>query len=417
MTARVQWAEFVALMWRPATLAVLGGTFVLGFVDSVQVLGRPPLGLAGTLALNTDGTLTYGLAGSALLTALVVSGYNSLADVWHTRGDGLFERLGTALGFVVPLAILTRLVAIAGVEAGGVVDGLRRGWRWGSLVPLPASDLLSGQCRQIVAYLIAGVFGAIVALAARNQIAAVAVVLAATVPYIPFVGALANRIGPALDAFPWAPFGALRGALTGNGGIFGNDPEHIRMVSATPATLALVGWLVVGVAWFFLSGSVRGDKMILMYAVPMPAALAVVVAASLTLPPAMADNVPWRWTPQWRHARDQGQDSRQVAQRWADLTAAKDARASRLFVTGEPSAVDPDIAEVLGAASSVEAEPESDMVSPEYVRLNMTFDPVRRSGNVVIDAAQLQVRLRAVGSGWRISRVEGPFVHVEVAAH
>jgi hypothetical protein len=407
--------ELPVLLRRPACAAVVAGIVLLGLVDAAQVLGRRPLGLVGTLALNTDGVLTYGLAGSALMSAVVVSGYNSLRDLWHVSGSGLYERLSRALLFAVPVALVARAAAVTGVEAGGAVDGLRRGWQWGSVVPVRGTDLMAAQGRQMLAYLIAAAFGALVGLAARSQMVAITVVLATTVPFTPLVGALANRVGPVLDVFPWTPFGALRGALTTNGAIFGQDPDQLRLVSTPAASAVLVVWFTATVAWYLLGTSVRSDRAVLMYVVPLPAAVALVALTAILLPPAMAGHVPWRWAPDWRDAKERGEDSRQVAQRWADLTRADDANAQSLFAVSAPAQVGQDVIEVLTAAQRITVQPESEMFKPDYVRVELTFDPVRRSGNLLLDKAQLQIQLRRVGSDWRIVRVEGPYVHVRVA--
>jgi hypothetical protein len=409
-------SEFRAVVRRPLTPVLLAGVFVLCAVDAAQSPGRPPLGLLGSLALNTDGNLTYGLGGAALLAGLAVAGYDELADVWHAYGVGAFERFVRALVYALPLAIVARVTAIAGVLTGGAIDGARRGWRWGSLVPIDFGDFATGELRLLLAYLAIAALGSMVALACRSQVVTAAVILAGTAVYVPFVGALANRAGPVLGVLPWAPFGALRGALTGNGAIFGVDTNQMRIVEPLPAALAFVGWFAVLAAWYLMRPALgSADRTVLMYAVPVPAALAVACVAGLALPAAMEGHVPWRWSPQWREATASGQDSRQVSQRWAKLTAQGSDTAG-LFVSAAAAADIPgDVATVLRDADSVTVSSESSMLTPEYTQLEIEFRPVRRSGNLVIDRAQLQLHLKQVGSGWRIIRVEGPFVRVEAA--
>lgn len=408
--------ELRAITRRPMTVLVLGGVFALCVVDAAQPLGRPPLGLVGSVALNTDGSLTYGLAGSALLTGLVVAGYNDLADLWHARGIGLFERLVRTLLYSVPIAAAVRLVAVAGILVGGAIDGARRGWRWGSLVPVDRSEMLTGQARVLIAYLVIAAFGSLVALVCRSQAVTASVVLAMTAVYVPFVGAIANRAGPVLDVLPWLPFGAVRGAVSGNGAILGTDPTQARVVETLPASLVFIGWLVAVAAWYLLRPAAgTGDRAWVMYAVPVPASLALVCVAGLALPAAMDGHVPWRWSPEWRHAKAEGQDSRQVSELWAER-AGHQADITPLFVSAAAARAVPDDARtVLRNGNHVTVAPESSMLSPEYTRVTVEFHPARRSGTLLIDRAQFQLRLKQVGKTWRIVRVEGPFVRVQAA--
>jgi hypothetical protein len=416
MTSTRTRAEVLAVVRRPAAGVLLVLGTVLCAVDAAHPAGREPLGIAGSIVLPADGNLTYGLA-TALFTALVVTaGHDQLADLWHATGMRLAERLARCLAIAALIGICVRALCVVALAVGGAIDGARRGWQWGSTVPL--NDVARGQGRVLVCYVLAAALGALIALAVRRTTTAVVVGLLMTVPYLPLVGSLTNRARPLLGVLPYGPFGALRGALTGNGAIFGDDPSHARVIAVATAVEVFICWTVVlSVAVMNRSAAAWQRRDGLLAAAPLVAALSLAGIAGGVLPQSLANTVPWQWRPAWRHAHAAGWDSRQVASRWAGLERSdRSAATAELFVHAATTAgVGDDTHEALHALTTFKVEPVSAMLYPTAVRLEVTYAPPLRSGNVAVDAAQFQLHFRYIQGRWLIEHVDGPFIHATVA--
>lgn len=420
MTGRPAWssqrsrAELGVALRRPAIWGLLGATVVICAIDSARPSTHEPYGVLGSLLLSTDGNLTYGLAAALFVGIGVGSSSARFTDIWHTRGVGSASRTAIAVVTSMIGALACRVAAVAGVMAGGAIDGARRGLRWGSLVHTTTDAIARGQLRVLACYLVAAALGCLLALAIRHVVAATLVALCLTLPYAPFVGALANRAPSLLGALPWAPFGALRAVLSGNGAIFGDDPSQLRAMAAGTAAAVLLGWMaVLFVAALRGPGGVGPDRERLRVGGIVVAALASAGVVGGVLPQAIGSSVPWQWRPSWRDATAHNWNSRQVALRWA--TTVRDhpqAPVGQFFVSQRVAeGVSPDVVAALRAASAISLEPMSRMRGPGLDSMEFAITPNIRSGNVVVDGAGLQLSFRLMHGRWLIDSVNGPFIH------
>lgn len=376
---------------------------------------RPPspgagLGVLGCFGLNTNGRLTYGLAGALFVGAWSAAAHQQVHEVWRTRGMSP----GSALLRLTLIGLLGSVICFVvmglGLGLGATIYGARTGWA--STLPLPMEDIALGQGRTVLAYAVAGILGISVGLF-LNQIWATIALALITVAYVPLTGALLNRATPLVDLLPWGPFGSLRATLTGNGAIFGADPHQGRMVTLATAQLTLLAWLVVGSALALAAtGAIRITRQ-RWSLVAIPVSLACAAGIATFLPPAMKGNVPWQWTPTWREAVRTHQDSRSVVARWGQWTAAEDTRSPTLLL---PDGTDRALgaSEALRRPGPTTVQPESSMMGPSDIWLEKTFATPLTSGNVVLRGARFQFRLRRTESGWRIASIEGPMLELAV---
>jgi hypothetical protein len=411
--ARIR-AEVDVVLNRPAMLGLLAATFVVCTLDAARPATHAPFGVLGSLLLSTDSNLTYGLAAALFVGIGVGSSYSLLGEIWHTHGVGTGSRTTAAIATAMLGAIGCRIAVVAGMMVGGAIDGIRRQFRWGSLVPESTSAILRGQLRVTACYLVAAALGCLLALAIRHAVATTVIGVCLTLPYIPLIGALANRAPRILGALPWAPFGALRGLVSGNGAIFGDDPSLFRAIAAATAASVLAGWLtVLVVAAFRTPGAFGRERERIQAALLLAAAVACAAVVGGVLPRAIGGSIPWQWRPSWRDASAQGWDSRQVAVRWAETVHDQPGSPVNEFFASRraQAAVSPDVLEAVRAGSAFTPEPMSRMRGPGQDSLEFAIVPSLRSGNVIVDGAGLQLGFRLVSGHWLIDSVSGPFIH------
>jgi hypothetical protein len=368
-----------------------------------------PLGLLGVLTLAADANLTYG-AGLALVAAATASTrVLRLDDVLHARGVLPSDRLLLACFSGCFAAITLRLVALVAGALAGIVQSV---WRAGHLIVAPpgagsVSSIISGQGRVAVFYLLAGLLGALIALALRSLVASVITSIALVALYFPAMGAVAQRAPKLIDVLPWLPFGALRALLSSNAAIFGARPTDIRFISIGRAA-------GTSVVWFLALGSVAVTRTLGMspskgFRFRRPT---VVVAATLlavvigwALPTVAAGHVPWQWSAQWRDAEAHGRSTIQIAKRWPHSLEA-----ASLYAT-------PAVAGGIDRAGLINVPPfdvkvpsANELNGPLTVPLVLRYRAPLRTGNVAVASTEYQLRFEVHDGRYLITRVEGPLI-------
>jgi hypothetical protein len=243
--------------------------------------------------------------------------------------------------------------------------------------------------------------GGLVAVAARRRIPAVVLASAIVVPYLPVVGALTNRAPRILDSYPYGPFGALRGALTTNGGILGDDPAHFRTITALAAGVVLFAWLALG----FLVSAIPTGAVTLRPSLPLigrcVAGVATAALIGAIVPKAVGGS--------------QGWDSRQVAAKW--IAAERSGVGSARYVAPpyRQDDVPPSALSAIEGSTATRIEPISRMRGPYRVRALLLVNPPRQSGaNLLVDAAEIQLTMAFVDGRWLVRSVGEAAIHIVV---
>jgi hypothetical protein len=404
----------LVLARRGAVALLVVGAMLCAF-DAARPTNAAPTGVLGAIVLTSDSNYTYGLALCLGIGLLVGMSYQVLSDVWHTAGVSRPHLVCKVLVASALSALLSRLVVVGAIASGGLVDGVRRGLQWNASTPGLTDGFVKTQARDLGAYVLVAVMGGLVAVAARRRIPAVVLASAIVVPYLPVVGALTNRAPRILDSYPYGPFGALRGALTTNGGILGDDPAHFRTITALAAGVVLFAWLALG----FLVSAIPTGAVTLRPSLPLigrcVAGVATAALIGAIVPKAVGGSVPWQWQPNWRHATSQGWDSRQVAAKW--IAAERSGVGSARYVAPpyRQDDVPPSALSAIEGSTATRIEPISRMRGPYRVRALLLVNPPRQSGaNLLVDAAEIQLTMAFVDGRWLVRSVGEAAIHIVV---
>ena len=408
------WRLFAAWLRSSRHDPLLRNVFVFGAVVIVASVNwapstSTPRGVLGSIVLGADTSYTWGLALAVLAGVAIGTTAARMWDQGHVAGIDPVDHLSMVAGLAMIMGLLARVVTMFAAGSGGLVEVLRRGGNvmWPSEVELSMTSLLSGQARIALASVLAATGGAILGMVVRRRSAGIGVSLVLCGLYLPIVGAVTNRAPALLDLLVWLPFGALRAVLTGNGAIFGDDTTHLRPVSSATAAMALIAWGIVGstVLWRRVRRAKHGDWRSWAAFAP-PLVLAGLIGWGL--PRLVGDQIPWQWSPEWRHAEATGWSSPQVAERWVEALRTHDS--SGLAELGPAAHADPALIEVFASATGVDVESANEMFAPDRVVVRLTFDPPVFTGNVVVDEAGFQLWLAEDSGRWLIQEVMGPVV-------
>ena len=123
------------------------------------------------------------------------------------------------------------------------------------------------------------------------------------------------------------------------------------------------------------------------------------MALAATLPPRLADQLPWRWQPEWRAATRAGTASHQVVADTVDAVRAGDP---------PPAGVPDAVVTTLRRGSTVEVAPPRALQRPDEVPVLVGFDEPIRSGDHLIHTMAVRFLLVSEGAGWRIESADGP---------
>ena len=397
-------------LFSPSALVVLAGSCALALLSALRLgIDGAPQGVWSSLLENAEGNLTYGLAGAVLLGTVTASGIVQLDQWLHSVGIDPPIRITLALLGGVFSGLLIRVAIVVTEMTGGVIKDVGAAARPG--LPMPAaSGLAQGQVRILVVSGLCGLLGAGISVMVRRSLAGLGVSAALVVIYVPFVGAAANRVPGVLNVLPYLPFGSLRAALTGNGGIFGDDPIQARFLGAFPGALlySLDLLLAIGIGYLLtirVSFAVSARMLVPATALVLGAGTA--AAAGAILPAALSGEVPWQWQPQWRSAHSAGWSSDAVAVRWAHQVATggvgKDLFASPVDAL---AASRMDLAPLRTPGSTARTQFLDG--GGLGVRLLVTLSPAVVSGNVSVREIDYQLTFRVVHGRYLIDGITPP---------
>jgi hypothetical protein len=384
VTLRLAALHLHAILRMRDVRAVVAVAAVLVFVGNLWLgASFAPRGAVGTWLFDVDGSLTYGLGAALVAGGVGVAGVRQLAPQFHTAGIERFTLLAAWVAAVSVLGVLVRVIVSFVQLVAGAADSLLRSGHLilGSRVPLDADVRALGEVRTAALYAVAATLGAAVAAAVGNRLAATVILGLCVLPYLPAAQSVVDRGPWLLDALAVLPFGALRGALSGNGGLFGQSQTGVRIIDATLAAAVVAAYLLAALAAFALPRTGRGIGR---PAVVAAAGIAAVLAGAV-LPPVLSDTVPWRWRPQWRDAKAAGWASTQVAARWSQNLP-------------------------LGHAATASVQPESALQDPFHVAVSFRLRRPLVSGNVEVRSGGYQLEFAYVRGRYVIRRVFGPFV-------
>ena len=406
--AMVQSRRHVASWWRaPVVRLTLCAGVLLAVTDAMSsVRGRGPI---AAVVFSNEAAFTYGLGLALLLGAMIARTERHMADVWHSAGHPTSGTFGQTLRTAAVFALVIRIALIVGLLAGGALHAATQPG-----TAFPATLDAVSQLRLAAGYVLASAVGVLIGWTVSTTTAALAWAVAATLPYTVIFGAMTNRAPALLDLLPYGPFGAVRAVLSGNGGLYGDDPTQVRLESPPVAFVVLSCWVLALSAPAVLRGrAILFRPFGLVAAVALSLVSAVVIGA--VAPSALAGSVPWQWQPSWRHAHDTGWDSRQVAERWtAAVRNSSSALPELYFDTAAQRGVDPEVLHAVQAASAVAVVPQNQMQFPTATIITLTYTPPVRSGNVEVLHAQLQLRHVVVHGRWLITAVSGPYIDATV---
>lgn len=395
----------------PVVRLVVAASFLLAVAEGASLTRGS--GAIAALKLSTEANLTYGPALAMVLGALIARADVRVGDVFHVSGHPPARRFSYSLQLAAAYAVPVRVVTVAGLLFGGAIHPASAATALAGGVLTGAFVL--GQARLLAAYVVAAAMGTLIGWAGRSAATALGWVGLATVPYTPFFGSLANRAPHLLDVLPYGPFGALRAALSGNGGVFGDDPSHARPEHPGIALVVLAGWLVV----IALPSILRGRAAPLRVAgraLPVAGSLTVAAVMGAAAPSALADGIPWRWQPSWRHAEAAGWDSRQVTLRWIGDVRAGRSDATLFADPAYATTVDPEVLAAVKAAGTVSVPAESELRTPDVTVVSLVFTPPLASGNVEVTRAELQLGFTLTDGRWLIAGIAGPQVAARVTS-
>ena len=412
---RLAWCYCQAALRARDLQAILFASCVLVVATNVW-FGAPfgPSGALGTVLLDKDGALTYGLGGALLCGAVAAAAASELDDALHVAGVTWRERwigqllCGAAFGAVV------KIIVVLAQLGSGAADGLirRQTLMLDAAVPLHASSLLDTQLRLLVLYVLAGGLGAAAGAVVRKRLGVIVLVGASVAPFAPAMLGVFERAPTALAGLVGLPLGALRGAYSGEAGILGAGSGGSRSISPFIAAASGVLWFAAAALLYAgrcygLGGRIRTPRA---FRVATSAAIGLTVAivGGIVLPGVLAGSVPWQWQPDWRSASARGWASNQVVSRWISAVRAEDYVVARaLAVKGGPRATSSQF-QGLRHASSVRIQPVSAMRAPGDVSVLAVFKPPLETGNVTIRSALYRFFLREKNGRYLLVAAQTP---------
>lgn len=205
-----------------------------------------PRGALGTWLLDTDGSLTYGLAIAFIGATACVAATLTLDEHLHAYGYQFGITLIARLIACAIIATLARGFVILVQFVAGVIDSLARAGHliFGSPVPIDAS-VITGQLRVLAIYILAAFAGACVAIAIGNRVGAMSIAILSVGAYLPFMGSLYERAKTSVHVLAATPFGELRAILSGNAGIFGQSSSYQRLLDPALAATLFSVWMLL----------------------------------------------------------------------------------------------------------------------------------------------------------------------------
>jgi len=399
-------------LFSPSALLVLGGSCAIALLSALR-LGFPgaPQGMWDSLFGDTEGNLTYGLAGAVLLGTATAAGIVQLDQWLHSAGIDPSTRITLALLGGVFSGLLIRAAIIVTEITGGVINQVFG--TAGPALALPSvRELIQGQSRLLVVSVLCALLGAAISVMVRRPLAALGVSTALVLIYVPFVGGAANRVPGVLNVLPYLPFGSLRAALSGNGGIFGLDPGQERLLGAVPGALlySLDLLLAIGIGYLITAKLPTAvPARALLPATALLLGTGTAAAAGAILPPALGGEVPWQWQPQWRSAQNAGWSSDAVAVRWADQVTTGGANSNLFASPADAQAASRiDLVPLRTTGASARAQFTDQKNAGQRIRLLVTLSPPVLTGNVSVSQIEYQLTFHVVHGQYLIDAITEP---------
>jgi hypothetical protein len=400
-----------------ATIAVSAALCVTATAATRSVRG--PL---DAVVLNPDLTLTYALAAAFCAAGLAALAAGRVGDAAHVAGDGPTDRWSAQLASGLAGGTAAWATGLAAGVAAGALAGLVRaggphlGGRGFGIAAVGTDLALS-----LAAAAVGSALGAAIAVAVGSRVAAVSLLGASSLALVPAVGDLLQRATPALEWTTILPMGAVRVAVTGYAGINSPNPtQALRSQNPLVGVAVAAGWMVasafVAEARFRRVGwgadGALGRRLRL--GAGLGAGVAAAVAAGLALPPALAGAVPWRWQPDWRHARATGWASDQTLLAFGKALAAGDTRAASARIArgatldGDALRLDDPRLTAFAGATRIEVTAAGDLQTPLIVYARVRLGRPLRTGNLTIRSVSFGARLVEQHGRYRIQSLLGP---------
>jgi hypothetical protein len=412
-------AQFRAII-RARDFLVAGAVGLMLVVAGNLWIGAPfsARGVLGTWLFDADGSLTYGLGVAFVGSVAGVGALSRFDDVLRAKGFSPAQLLASRLVACALLALVIRPAVVVAQLVAGAVDSLVRSGAlvFSSPVPINWAQQGKGELRLFGAYVVAAALGAAIALALKNRVASIIVSGAMVALSLPFAGALFERARPLLDALVTLPFTELRAAVSGNAGLFGQSSSYVRQLSPFWGAALCGGWIAVLLCVALLrdGGFLTSRRSIPRVQLAVAAGCVAAAAAGAVLPSALAEAVPWQWRPDWRHARDAGWASDQVAANWV-RAVREGGPTSSLLAPGSQIALPESSLEAVEAAAAFSVQSPSALRDPLHVEVALRYSPAIESGNLRVRGGWLGFEFERLDGRYLIKRIFGPSPHqVEV---